>query len=1060
MQSSVLVPAIFLSFSLRAVAVAEDNSRLARYNRLLPQMAFNENTRVKIPAILHLCRLGYEYLPLASVIWDEATNIVPLIFREAMLRLNPGIEDSEIARLRQDITLELDNEDLGEAFYKHLTSSNSPKLIDFENFDNNSLHVVTELPYENGEDGFRPDITLLINGLPLAFIEVKKPNNQEGVLAERDRINTRFGNKKFRRFMNVTQLLVFSNNMEYDLESIVPIQGAFYASPSRTAANFNCFREERKDELANVLAAEDDQLENAVLKDNNLLSIKHSPEFLTNKDANTPTNRIITSLFSKDRFRMLLKYGIAYVQESTGTEKHVMRYPQFFATKAIEEKLEKRSTKGVIWHTQGSGKTALAYYNVNYLTDYFGKKGIIPKFYFIVDRIDLLNQAKREFVGRGLTVHTVDSREELLRDFRTHQAVHNLGGKREITVVNIQKFKDEGSILTASDYDVGVKRIYFLDEVHRSYDPTGSFLANLVNSDRNAIMIGLTGTPLIGKGEHTTDIFGDYFHKYYYNSSIADGYTLKLIREGIETEYKMRLENALKEIEILRGGADRKYVFAHDKFVEPMLDYVIKDFVTSRNRMNDHTIGGMVVCDSKEQANKLFEIFKAKYNPENDALHEVAPFVPDLEIPPECEAYLEKRKLTAALILHDIGDKDARKEQIEDFKAGKIDFLFVYQMLLTGFDAKRLKKLYVGRLVRDHNLLQMLTRVNRPYKEFRYGYVVDFADIRSDFEKTNKAYLDELQDQLGNEFATYSSIFKTHDEIVGEINDIKDKLWSFDLKNSEVFSQQISQIDDRKQMLEIKKALQHARDLYNLIRLQGDVELLEKIDFRKLNELYNEAHNRLNLLNLKAALKDNADNTELLNVALEDIIFSFKLVSTEEMKIADELKDILKKTREGLAANFDKKDPEYISLYEELRRLFADKNLDEVSQEEMTSNIASLQQIYDKVSELNRRNNLLKDKYHHDPKYVRVHKRMRERIGPSLRESQIHDALTGVKETVDHRLVDQQQLLENDGFFKAFVDGEVIHRFENIDPSLDIDTSDYITVCLVDEYLKEYRGET
>ncbi len=79
---------------------------------------------------------------------------------------------------------------------------------------------------------FRPDITLLINGMPLAFIEVKKPNNQEGILAERDRINIRFKNKKFRKFINISQLLVFSNNMEYDHESIEPIQGAFYSSTS------------------------------------------------------------------------------------------------------------------------------------------------------------------------------------------------------------------------------------------------------------------------------------------------------------------------------------------------------------------------------------------------------------------------------------------------------------------------------------------------------------------------------------------------------------------------------------------------------------------------------------------------------------------------------------------------------------------------------------------------------------------------------------------------------------------------------------------------------------
>lgn len=101
-------------------------------------------------------------------------------------------------------------------------------------------------------------------------------------------------------------------------------------------------------------------------------------------------------------------------------------------------------------------------------------------------------------------------------------------------------------------YNTNTQRIYFLDEVHRSYDPKGSFLANLITSDREAIMIGLTGTPLIGEDKSSKAIFGDYIHKYYYNSSIADGYTLKLIREGIETGYKMQLQEALKEIKILQ----------------------------------------------------------------------------------------------------------------------------------------------------------------------------------------------------------------------------------------------------------------------------------------------------------------------------------------------------------------------------------------------------------------------------------------------------------------------------------------------------------------------------
>jgi len=205
-------------------------------------MAFNENTRVKIPAILHLCRLGFDYLPLSKARWDEDTNIFTDIFSESIARINPDIDPDDIRREYEKISLVLDNEDLGQEFYKMLTATSGIRLIDFQNFNSNSFHVVTELPCKNGDDEFRPDITLLINGMPLAFIEVKKPNNREGILAERNRINVRFQNEKFRKFINISQLLVFSNNMEYDNDSIDPIQGAFYASSSYANANFNCFR--------------------------------------------------------------------------------------------------------------------------------------------------------------------------------------------------------------------------------------------------------------------------------------------------------------------------------------------------------------------------------------------------------------------------------------------------------------------------------------------------------------------------------------------------------------------------------------------------------------------------------------------------------------------------------------------------------------------------------------------------------------------------------------------------------------------------------------------------
>lgn len=1035
-------------------------------------MSFTEDSRVKIPTILHLMRLGYEYLSLKGTHWDKDTNIFPELFSSAVSRINPDMTPDDVARLLEEVKLSLDNEDLGRAFFNKLKARSGTKLIDFENFSNNSFHVVTELTYKNGDDEFRPDIILLINGMPLVFIEVKKPNNRDGIIAERERINKRFQNPKFKRFANITQFMIFSNNMDYVDGDPEPVQGAFYASSSYDKPVFNYFREEEVLDLTALLKPLTDEQELSVLKDNNLEVIRSNPEFLSNKEPSRPTNRICTSLLSKERLSFVLRYALVYVSESDGLQKHIMRYPQMFATKAIERKLNEGVRKGIIWHTQGSGKTALTYYNVGFLTDYFQKREIIPKFYFIVDRLDLLQQAQREFTARGLIVHTINSREAFTRDIKATQVIHNHSGKAEITVVNIQKFKDDPDVISTQDYNVTIQRVYFLDEVHRSYNPKGSFLANLTQSDTNAIKIGLTGTPLLGEDYNSRVLFGDYIHKYYYNASIADGYTLRLIREEIATNYKMTLQQALEEAEVKMGDVDRKEIYAHQSFVEPMLDYIISDFEKSRGTLNDATIGGMIICDSSDQAKKMFELFNAVYaskplfssdSAEPQQATSVAEPGPAYVQTASMEPAKQAHKVSnAALILHDVGTKQERKDWVEDFKAGKIDLLFVYNMLLTGFDAKRLKKLYLGRVIRKHNLLQALTRVNRTYKDFRYGYVVDFADIRKEFDATNKAYFDELQSELGDEIESYSKLFKSQEEIKQEIEHIKDVLFRFDIDNMETFCDQINQIQDRETVLALKNALADARSLYNLIRLQGEYDFLDELDFTKLNVLFRVASDRLDMLNLAISIQDGVDIGNLLNRALEDVIFTFTKIGEEELVLADKLKNTLRQTREALASNFDQQDPKFINLKDELERLFKKKNLSEVTQDEMVANIDALNKIHQRVKELNRQNNQLRQKYLGDTKYARLHKRLyerqQERRDITDSERKIFEALLGVKEDADSQVLDNTSVLDNESYFERHLLPKVHNRFiKQQSIPLNAEAVRYVNHLVVAEYLKEFN---
>ena len=1042
-------------------------------------MKFNEDSRVKIPAILHLTRLGYSYLSLKGLDWDESSNIVPSVFRASVAALNPTASPVEIEAALGQLDLALDNEDLGKQFYEKITATSGLKIIDFEDFNRNTFHVVTEFTCKKDDEEFRPDITLLINGLPLVFTEVKKPNNRDGILAERQRIITRFKNPKFRRFVNLTQLMVFSNNMEYDDGSPEPLMGAFYASASYGEPVFNYFREEEELNLAELLRPEDPETEDFVLADNNLTSIKHAPEFATNKNPDSPTNRLSTSLFSRARLAFMLRFGIAYVKTETRLEKHVMRYPQIFAAKAIEKKLDDGVRKGIIWHTQGSGKTALAFYCVHFLTDYYQKKGVIPKFYFIVDRIDLLDQASREFRSRGLHVHTISSRDEFAEDIKSNLAVHNNAGLPEITVVNIQRFKDDTDVVKNTDYALGLQRVYFLDEVHRSYNPEGSFLANLNQSDSQAIKIGLTGTPLLNgslAGSRDEDgkatprvtynsklIFGDYIHKYYYNRSIADGYTLRLIREEIETKYKLQLKETLEQIKVLKDMKNRTMVYSHPKFAEPMLDYIVEDFENSRVMKNDYTTGAMVICDSSEQAKEMARLFDFKYAVKTAApVTPLTPSVKTASIAAEAPSFyvVPKRTVaTCALILHDVGTKSERKEQVEAFKEGKIDILFVFNMLLTGFDAARLKKLYLGRIIKAHNLLQALTRVNRPYPGYRYGNVVDFVNIEAEFAKTNKDYFDELQNELGDELQSYSDLFKTEAEITADIEAIKDALFQFNTENAEVFSQQVTQITDRAEMRKIVKALNDAKSLYNLIRLAGQYELLAKLDFRKITQLSTEANNHLTLLNQREALENADDSVNILNIALEDVLFTFRKVSQAEMIIADELRETLRRTREGLGGNFDQGDPAFVTLKEELERLFKKKNLSEITQAEMVENIKTLKDIQTRSRELERKNQLIRAKYANDEKYARLHKRLLEKGEPTAHERKLFEALSAFKAEADARISQNAQILNNEAYAKQEMTRLIIEQIKNKHQlPLTAENTLFINSLVMKEYLAEFQG--
>lgn len=1039
-----------------------------------------------MPALVHLTRIGYTYFgkiieDKAGSVYDPDTNILIDVFKQQFTRLNPdkaGEADAMLRTIRQ----ELDNDDIGESFYKRLKAVSPVKLVDYDHPENNTYHCTAEFTCKRDEDEFRPDITLFINGLPLVFIEVKKPNNVGGMVAEANRMNhQRFPNKKFRRFINITQLMIFSNNMEYDaMGGIVPIQGAFYCTGSKAKAAFNCFREENPLNQAVAPFNQnypyrdiDPQIEKRILTDFNNQIIHTTPEYQTNLNVNTPTNRVLTSMCSPKRLLFLLKYGITYYHKTKEREdgsieqidqKHILRYQQFFAAMIVRQRISEGVQSGIIWHTQGSGKTALSYHLSYVLTDYFSSVKKVAKYYFIVDRLDLLKQAKEEFEARGLIVKTANSRAELMEQFKTNQSQEGTTGEPEITVVNIQRFAESHDKVILPAYATNLQRVFIIDEAHRGYKPEGSFLSNLFDADPNSIKIALTGTPLLKSERESWRVFGNYLHTYYYDKSVQDGYTLKIIREDIETFWKEKLSEIYDSLENLVQKKDvpKTYIIEHENYVKELLRYIISDLKRFRMIRGDDTLGGMIICETSEQARKLFAFFDDVQKELNQDASSQSHF-------------------KAGLILYDSDDKETRAGVITDFKDNfKVDILIVFNMLLTGFDAPRLKRLYFGRKLSDHNLLQAITRVNRPYGDNRYGYIIDFADIKKNFDETNAAYLAELNkfndpDEVGegNQNDIMKQVMEDPAELIQRMQEARQILFDYPLDNAEAFSSEISTIEDKQVLLELRKALIEVRDCCNIVRTFGSDELkaaFADFDVAKIKDILSEVQRHINIINQREAIEQGDTTRILVNEAMNDITFNFSKIGEEELRMISggaELNEKLQRTIQRFTENIDPEDPEYITLREAFHQRFKEHGFTPSNMDEYNAYSKAMDEILKKLAELQKKNNALLRRYNGDAKFARVHKRIREEnsarkhAGKPVILSEYDDAivhaLTTIKGTIDQKVYDRNDILKKDAYFEQTVMTEITAGMKALGLANSREDRVFIQSRIAKQYLAQYN---
>ncbi|WP_367697054.1 type I restriction endonuclease [Helicobacter pylori] len=1039
-------------------------------------MPYNEITRVQIHALMHLAKLGYDFIPTNSKEnkpnLDTDTNILIDSFTQAFERLNPTKNAQEtLAEMKK----RLNYDDFGKSFYEYLLKSEN-QIIDFDNPNNNLYEMMTELPYKS----FRPDITLFINGLPLVNIEVKQPFAEQGIKEEKDRHIQRYENPENKVFYNLVQIWLFSDDLPYD--ETKPDQGAFYSASYSPI--FQRFVEAHKLDITPPPPENEqnhqnhrslEEIQKSVLNEFNL---KNTDTPKSPKE--TPTNSLLTSFCSPKRLCFILKYGISFLKEKSEFKKHIWRYAQMFASLNVLKELQKHyetnpkdPLKGIIWHTQGSGKTALTYHLTKLIKDFFSPLNKKTKFYFIVDRLDLLEQAKNEFLKRGLCVHEAENKEDLSQKLKSSSVFENPQGNDEIIVVNIQKFKapnEEKSpnedpsnsapkeIVSKTELQESIQdsrnlqRVFIIDEAHRSYDPKGCFYANLIECDKTAVKIALTGTPLLednAQDKATKKTFGNYLHTYSYTESIKDRHTLELQLEIIETSYKEKLQKIYRllqeSITIEDIEVKKEFIFNDEKYIKEMLSYIIRDLLNFRRVNNDENLKAMVVCFSSKQArlaNWLFNEVQEKVLQEN----------PNLRI---------LKQLQSSLILH---DEQEVKEKIYSFKHEDTDIVFVFNMLLTGFDLPNLKRLYIHRELKDHNLLQALARVNRSYNNMSFGYLIDFVGIKENYDKTTDDYLKELnqfnqsdsniKDNLKDMFADRKTLEK-------DIKNAYDDLFNYPIDNIEDMTSAIVSMSAMNELLKVSHAINTLKERYNLIRTSSDEKILslkEKMDIEKINKISSMLHQKAKHLHALKNINEPKNPNDLIIledlIALLDFKIEFKERKELRFKEQEEITNKQKQAKEMLEKIPDKQDKEVQKISKELSKLLQEPltndNFDGISHSYSVI-ISQLKQHKEQTT------NLL-NKYNNDRAYVITHKRLRNRLMEENISKGIFTLLSALKKALDARIFKRQEILNEETTLKTAIKIELRDAF-NKNPSLkDLQKEkEFITQTLFNELTQNHH---
>lgn len=715
---------------------------------------------------------------------DETQIILEPIFKQQIKKLNPFLTDEEIDDLLKKLnTLPPSIQGNYEAwkylrgekpFYSSKVKRDlNIKFIDTENISNNTFHAIEEFTFTNGTYRNRFDIVFFINGIPVIFQENKSPTKTDEL--EVGITQVKRYHEESKEILKLLQAFVITNNLHF-------LYGPTWFSSVKDTYNY---REQQEGDF----------------------------------------KRLVESFFDRQRTIKLILDYIQFLYKDNQLQKVILKPHQIRAVEKIIQRAEEEGKlRGLIWHTQGSGKT---------LTMITAAKLIIenPKFQnptilMIVDRNELEQQLFKNIESAKLPVKRAESKKELKQLLETDY--------RGLIISTIHKFDDFPPNLNIR------KNIFvFIDEAHRT---TGGDLGNhLMGALPNATIIGFTGTPRATGKANTFLTFGKddenlYLDKYSIAESIKDGTTLRLHYTHGPNEYLINQETLEKDLEALKNKADdvetldkaienlsSKIILEDPKRIEEIAKYIVDHF---KNYVEPNGYKAFVVAVSRK-ACVLYKKALDKYLPPEYSKVVISPYYNDDE-------ELKKHHLNS----------DQERQVRENFKdPNKLPkILIVTDKLLTGFDAPILYCLYLDKIMRDHVLLQTIARVNRPYEidglKKPAGLIVDFVGILSDLKKA----LEFDSKDLSEIAQAIQDIEKLKEEFTKLMEDSKYIIKKFKNIKPEYRSQAI--IDyfkaDENRYYEFKNLYRKVKDICDII--SPDQFLRPYLDdFKKLTEIYQVA---------------------------------------------------------------------------------------------------------------------------------------------------------------------------------------------------------------------------